>query len=429
MLFVVGVSLQHVILRDQTLRAFGEEYLVAELDGRLHLAALDQVRMGFENGIDFLGGRNLLTIEHPTARLVNDAAAQTAEMLDLRSCAVDHLVGNADELAICAGLLLLPLLRGHPLDFLHPTPRRTPTISEAPDTPPYSLAEAADQARDYPHDIPQQRVVGRVMDVRLHHRGVDPQLLAILQPEIDRRLYHQLIDGLERLWRQSIEAAVERIVSRHRLRVEVRELAQRDSVSDPFAQLPIVPVLDTHENQRAQNLLRCQSAATSLRVLQASFQIASNLVDHFLMVVQKIGDRLQMRLQPHALPHQLQIGKADLALRCPRHRSALVALRRSRALPLQRLDISRCSLMQHILQSTPVVQTALHLRHKLFRNVNGNTTPLRATVQDITLMLLARQTSRAVLADAPSAPQAQRSKNRRPKTCRFILQPVQDVGG
>src|SRR6266568_3954407 len=67
MLFVVGVSLQHVILRDQTLRAFGEEYLVAELDGRLHLAALDQVRMGFENGIDFLGGRNLLTIEHPTA--------------------------------------------------------------------------------------------------------------------------------------------------------------------------------------------------------------------------------------------------------------------------------------------------------------------------------------------------------------------------
>src|SRR6266571_3005620 len=75
-------------------------------------------------------------------RLVNDAAAQTAEMLDLlaqliggdvgnrifaarflsildhRSCAVDHLVGNADELAICAGLLLLPLLRGHPLDFL-----------------------------------------------------------------------------------------------------------------------------------------------------------------------------------------------------------------------------------------------------------------------------------------------------------------------
>src|SRR6266568_3156463 len=393
MLFVVGVSLQHVILRDQTLRAFGEEYLVAELDGRLLFAA------------------------------------RFLSILDHRSCAVDHLVGNADELAICAGLLLLPLLRGHPLDFLHPTPRRTPTISEAPDTPPYSLAEAADQARDYPHDIPQQRVVGRVMDVRLHHRGVDPQLLAILQPEIDRRLYHQLIDGLERLWRQSIEAAVERIVSRHRLRVEVRELAQRDSVSDPFAQLPIVPVLDTHENQRAQNLLRCQSAATSLRVLQASFQIASNLVDHFLMVVQKIGDRLQMRLQPHALPHQLQIGKADLALRCPRHRSALVALRRSRALPLQRLDISRCSLMQHILQSTPVVQTALHLRHKLFRNVNGNTTPLRATVQDITLMLLARQTSRAVLADAPSAPQAQRSKNRRPKTCRFILQPVQDVGG
>src|SRR6267142_1835585 len=55
------VSLQHLVLRNQTLRAFGEEHLVAELDGRSYLAALDQVGMGLEDGIDFLGVGNLLT--------------------------------------------------------------------------------------------------------------------------------------------------------------------------------------------------------------------------------------------------------------------------------------------------------------------------------------------------------------------------------
>src|ERR1700730_6933355 len=54
------VSLQHFVLRDQTLRAFGEEHLVAELDGRSLLATLDQVGMGLKNGIDLLAIGNLL---------------------------------------------------------------------------------------------------------------------------------------------------------------------------------------------------------------------------------------------------------------------------------------------------------------------------------------------------------------------------------
>jgi hypothetical protein len=51
-LFVDVISIQNFILGDQTLRAFGEEYLVAELNGCLHLATLDEVRMGFENRVD-----------------------------------------------------------------------------------------------------------------------------------------------------------------------------------------------------------------------------------------------------------------------------------------------------------------------------------------------------------------------------------------
>jgi len=42
-LFVDGIAVQHVILRDQAARAFGEKDLVPEFDRRLHLAALDEV--------------------------------------------------------------------------------------------------------------------------------------------------------------------------------------------------------------------------------------------------------------------------------------------------------------------------------------------------------------------------------------------------
>jgi hypothetical protein len=36
-----------------------------------------------------------------------------------------------------------------------------------------------------------------MMNIGLHHRGVDAELLAILQSKIDRGLKHQVIDGFE----------------------------------------------------------------------------------------------------------------------------------------------------------------------------------------------------------------------------------------
>ena len=107
--------------------------------------------------------------------------------------------------------------------------------------------------------------------------------------------------------------------------------------------------------------------------------------------------------------------------------SALLAFGCFGALSFQRFDVSRCRLVQQILQSASVVQAALNLRHKLFRHVDGNTTSIRPTVQDITLMLFARLARRAILADAPATPQAQRTEKRRPKIRRFTLQPVRDI--
>src|SRR5262245_46259068 len=141
----------------------------------------------------------------------------------------------------------------------------------------------------------------------------------------------------------------------------------------------------------------------------------------------KSENGLQQWLKTQALTHQFPIGKTDLSLCCPRHRSALVGLLSFGALSLQRFDVSRCGLVQQILQSASIIQTALHLRNKLLRNVNRNATPLRAIVQHVALMLFTRQTSRAVRANAPTAPQAQRAKKRRPQNRSFALQPAHDI--
>src|SRR6202008_3100636 len=64
------IAFQHLILRDQALCAFGEEDFMAELDRRAHLAALDQVGMGLEDGINLLVGSELLTKEHTKKGLI-----------------------------------------------------------------------------------------------------------------------------------------------------------------------------------------------------------------------------------------------------------------------------------------------------------------------------------------------------------------------
>src|SRR5262249_42897692 len=52
LLIVAWVSLEHFILCDQPLGTFGEKNFVPELDRGLHFAALDQISVGFKDGID-----------------------------------------------------------------------------------------------------------------------------------------------------------------------------------------------------------------------------------------------------------------------------------------------------------------------------------------------------------------------------------------
>jgi hypothetical protein len=136
-----------------------------------------------------------------------------------------------------------------------------------------------------------------MMNVSLYDRGVHAKSLSFFQTEIHRCLHHQFVDGTQRIRRQPVKGAIEGVVLGHRLTIEICELAQCVSAGDPFAQLAIVPVLDAHEDQRAQNLVLAQPTAIGRGIFQASFQIASHGRGHLFLVVQKIKDALQQRLQ------------------------------------------------------------------------------------------------------------------------------------
>ena len=83
MLLVRGIAAQHLVLGDQATGALGEKNLVAELHRCLHLAALDQVGVRLEDGVDLLGIGDLLTLENAAAGLVDDAIRQPAIVADL----------------------------------------------------------------------------------------------------------------------------------------------------------------------------------------------------------------------------------------------------------------------------------------------------------------------------------------------------------
>src|SRR6201993_1690992 len=152
-----------------------------------------------------------------------------------------------------------------------------------------------------------------MMNVGLHHCRVDPQLSTVLQSELDRCSNHQIVDRSQRFWGQTDKATLKGVMLRYRRAVEVSELTKRQSIYDAFTQLAIVPVLEPHQNQRAQDLCRRQSMTAAIGLLQVTHQIAPDALDDVPLVVEKAGYRLQQWLQTNALitlSYQLPIGKA-----------------------------------------------------------------------------------------------------------------------
>jgi hypothetical protein len=149
----------------------------------------------FEDRVHFLLRRNLLAIEHPPPSLVNDLLAQiavgsdllakllnhqSARHIDLLALGglghdlarvLEHLLGDAEQLAVLGLLLALPLRGGHPFQFLHAAPRAPGAVGETLHAARQFLMESVDQPGDRAHGVPQQSGIGGIVDVGLHHRS------------------------------------------------------------------------------------------------------------------------------------------------------------------------------------------------------------------------------------------------------------------
>jgi hypothetical protein len=68
---------------------FREEDFMAEFDGLVGFAALDQIGVGFEDGIDLVCGGNLLSIDNTSSRLIDNLICQQADLADFLAHRLD----------------------------------------------------------------------------------------------------------------------------------------------------------------------------------------------------------------------------------------------------------------------------------------------------------------------------------------------------
>src|SRR5712691_4627779 len=87
---VSGVSTEESILSNQPPPTLVQEHLMTELHWFEDLASLDQIRVGFENGVELLLRRHLLAVKDPTAGLTDDPGAKLAVPRDLSAERVDR---------------------------------------------------------------------------------------------------------------------------------------------------------------------------------------------------------------------------------------------------------------------------------------------------------------------------------------------------
>ena len=134
----------------------------------------------------------------------------------------------------------------------------TGRVSRAPGKMPRSdqIAQPADQASQNADGVPEQGRIGRPVNIGFYNRRIHAQLLPIFQAVIDGRSNDGVIKLLHRRGRQPVECMIESVVPGNRRTLEARKFPQRVSIINTFPKLPVIPILDAHQNQRTQNLAR-----------------------------------------------------------------------------------------------------------------------------------------------------------------------------
>jgi len=333
-----GITFKHAVLGDQTATTFSEKDLVAKLHWFLYFPPLDQIGVGFKDRIDLLISWNLLSLEHAPAALIDDADTELAVVIDFPSKLADHqivhqlngalifglfehpsgiledLLGGPNELAIFTLLLGVALPRCHALDLLHATPCTACAVSKVIDSFGKNLPKTTDEPRQDAHHIPEQSIIGWMMDIGFGNRRIDAQSLAVLQSQIDGSFKHQVIDSLYGFGQKFVKGPIESVVLGYAPAVKTRESAQRVSVSDSFAKFPIVPVLHSHQDQRPKHLRRGHGRAAGGRLFQTPLKILAHRLDDLWPMIEELADPLENWVEIDPLSEKLQISEADLRL-------------------------------------------------------------------------------------------------------------------
>ena len=84
------IPAEHAILSHQPAPALSQEHLVPELHRFQYLPPLDQIGVGFEDGVELLLGGHLLALEDATARLTDHPGGELTVARDLTAEGVDR---------------------------------------------------------------------------------------------------------------------------------------------------------------------------------------------------------------------------------------------------------------------------------------------------------------------------------------------------
>jgi len=351
---VDGIAVEDAVVGDEAAGALRQEDLVAELDRAGHLPALEEIGVGLEDREELLVHGHLVPLEHAAAGLRDDPVGQAREVLDLAARAGDEggdqrragrgrpgrsdggarrrhdPRGDGEEIAVLAPLLARALDGRQAADLLHAAPRPAGAVGEPAPRARHVLAEALDQPGEDADRIPEQGVVRGEMDVGLDDGGVDAEFGAILEPQRDRGVDDGVVEGADGVRGEAEKGAVEGIVLGHGLGIESREAPQRVAVGDALAQFAQIPGLDALEHEGAEDLGGAQAVAPRPGAPEPAHQIGVDERDELRMRVEKVGQRLQGRLQGEPLGLQFEIGKAEGARLRPHRARRRWAIRKAR---------------------------------------------------------------------------------------------------
>jgi hypothetical protein len=159
-----------------------------------------------------------------------------------------------------------------------------------------------------------------MVNIRLHHRGVNPQLAATGHLQRTGQLDHAVVERGDRVGTNEVGPADEGGVVGHRLEIEAAELAQYQAVAHEALSLLVAPVVQALDDQEPQDDLDRGGMAPARRgVRPAPHQVGAYSLEQRVVIQQLI------ELREFGVERQLQLGHqgAEILRRVaiPQHRT------------------------------------------------------------------------------------------------------------